>query len=74
MTEMIRTKKTNTNIFVLLALNALNKLFDSPKKRTSFKILKTLKSLNARNAVKYWEPAKTSDKYLGIVERRSTIP
>lgn len=61
-------------ILVLLALNARTKLLDSPMKRTNFKILNTRSNLNALNAVKYWEPTKKKERYLGMVDNRSTNP
>ena len=67
-------KKTKTKIFVLLAFNARIRLLDSPTNLTSFSILKTLSSLKALKAVKYWDPITKNDRYLGIVERRSITP
>ena len=73
-TEMTMIKNTKTNTFVLLALNALARLLEAPTKRASLRILKTLKSRKALNAVKYWEPTNNSDRYFGSVDKRSTIP
>lgn len=73
-TEMTMIKNTKTNILVLLELNALARLLDAPTKRASFRILKTLKSRKALNAVKYWEPTNRMDRYFGSVDKRSTMP
>ncbi len=73
-TETIKTKNTKMKIFALLALSALSRLFDSPTKRTSFRILKTRNNRKARKAVIYCEPTTKNDRYLGMVERKSTTP
>jgi hypothetical protein len=73
-TEIINTKKTKTNIFVLLDFKARAKLFDSPTNRTNLRIRKTRSNLNALNAVKYCDPTKKNDRYFGIVDNKSIIP
>ena len=73
-TEMINIKNTKMKILALLALRARSRLLDSPTKRTNFNILKIRSSLRALKAVMYCEPTTKNDRYLGIVESKSTTP
>ena len=74
MIQTISTKNKNTAIFALLAFNANNNLLDAPIYLASFKILKTRNKRNALNATKPCEPAKIKERYIGIVDKKSTIP
>ncbi len=74
MIETIMTASKKTDIFALLAFNALTRLLDSPINRASLRILKTLKSRNALKATKACVPTNSTDTYFGMVERKSTMP
>ena len=73
-TQTISTKNTNTAIFARLALSALIRLLDSPTYRASFKILNTRINRNALKAINECDPSIKKDKYLGIVDNKSTTP
>ena len=72
--HITKTLKIKTPTFALLDINAFIKMFDSPINLVIFKILNTLNSLRALNATKDCEPTNKSDKYFGIVDKRSIIP
>src|SRR6056300_191376 len=70
----IKTPKINTKIFALLARKAMSKTLDSRMYLVNFKILKILKSRKALSAIKLFVPTRNIERYLGKVDRRSTMP